>query len=387
MSKTYAVLGSGMQGTAAAYDLALHGDAERIFMGDISEEQAVRSSERVNRLVGRAVCTPRKVDALDERELEDFLAPADVALSCVPYWMHPYVAPVAIRSLTSMVDMGGDTEVTLQTLALDEAAKSAKVSIVPDTGLAPGLVNSLATYLMEKLDEVEEVLLYCGGLPQSPRPPFYYTLVFNIEGLVAEYTDKALAIRNGKLVELETLTDLEYIEWEGIGKLEAFVTSGGTSTAPYTFEGKVKTYEYKTLRFPGHCERMRVFMESGFWDTEPVLVNGCKVSPRQVFYRVMEKVLRREAGDKDQVLVRAKVSGREKGLPKTYQIDIHDKQDDRTGFTAMERMTGFPTAIYAIEIARGHVPPGCWRYENAVPGRVVVAELEKRGIPLRLYEI
>jgi lysine 6-dehydrogenase len=387
MPKTYAILGSGMQGTAAAYDLALYGDAERIFMGDISEEQAIRSSERVNRLVGRAVCVPRKVDALNEKELEDFLTPVDVALSCVPYWMHPYVAPVAIRSMTSMVDMGGDTDVTLQTLALDDAAKSANVSIVPDTGLAPGLVNSLATYLMEKMDEVEDVLLYCGGLPQSPRPPFYYTLVFNIEGLVAEYTDKALAIRGGKLVELETLTDLEYVEWDGIGKLEAFVTSGGTSTAPYTFEGKVRTYEYKTLRFPGHCEKMRVFMESGFWDTEPVRVNGCEVSPRKVFYRVMEKALRRQEGDKDQVLVRAKVSGRAGGVSKTYQIDIHDKQDERTGFTAMERMTGFPTAIYAIEIARGNVPPGCWRYELAVPGSVVVSELKKRGIPIHEYEV
>jgi lysine 6-dehydrogenase len=101
----------------------------------------------------------------------------------------------------------------------------------------------------------------------------------------------------------------------------------------------------------------------------------------------MEKALRRQEGDKDQVLVRAKVSGRAGGVSKTYQIDIHDKQDERTGFTAMERMTGFPTAIYAIEIARGNVPPGCWRYELAVPGSVVVSELKKRGIPIHEYEV
>lgn len=379
MGKTYAILGSGMQGTAAAYDLARFGDADRILMGDIHLEQAHRNSERTNGLVGRAVCEPHQVDALNEAELASFLEPVDVLLSCVPYWMHPRIAPVAIHTATSMVDMGGDTDVTMETLKLNEAAQAAKVSVVPDTGLAPGLVNNLATHLMSKLDRVEDVRLYCGGLPQNPKPPFNYKLLFNIEGLVTEYVDEALAIRDGKLVRLKTLADVEHIEWPGLGEMEAFVTSGGTSTAPYTFDGKVRTYEYKTIRFPGHCERMRIFLDFGFWGTEPIEVQGCMIKPRDLFQTLMADALRDDE-DRDQILVRAAVTGSKNGDDVRLQIDIHDKEDTATGFSAMERMTGFSTSIYAIEIAAGFVENGCIRYESAVPGTKVVEELKRRGI-------
>ncbi len=382
MPYTYAILGSGMQGTAAAYDLARFGDAARILMGDRDLAVATRNAERVNGLVGQAICEPQQVDALDEQSLSRFLEPVDVVLSCVPYWMHPRIAPVAIHTATSMVDMGGDTEVTLKTLALDDAAKAAKVSVVPDTGLAPGLVNSLATHLMSQFDEVLDVRLYCGGLPQHPKPPFYYKLVFNIEGLVAEYTDPAFAVRDYKIARPEPLTDVEELEWEGLGKMEAFVTSGGTSTAPMTFEGKVRTYEYKTIRFPGHCERMRIFADFGFWDMEPIEVDGCKVRPREVFHKLMADRLRDDE-DQDQVLVRAVVTGKKDGQEAEKQIQIHDFQDPETGFSAMERMTGFPTSIIAIEIAKGNVEAGCIRYELAVPGTTVVEELKKRGVPMQ----
>jgi lysine 6-dehydrogenase len=379
MAYTYAILGSGMQGTAAAYDLARYGDAARILMGDRDRDVARRNADRVNALVGQAVCEPYEVDALNEQALRTFLEPVDVVLSCVPYWMHPLIAPIAINTATSMVDMGGDTEVTLKTLVLDDAAKAAKVSVVPDTGLAPGLVNSLATHLMSQFDEVLDVRLYCGGLPQHPKPPFNYKLVFNIEGLVAEYTDPAFAIRDYKIVRPEPLTDVEKLEWEGLGEMEAFVTSGGTSTAPLTFEGKVRTYEYKTIRFPGHCERMRLFADFGFWDVNPIEVDGCKVRPREVFHKLMAERLRDDE-DQDQVLVRATVTGKTAGNEVEKRIQIHDFQDPETGFSAMERMTGFPTSIIAIEIAKGNVESGCIRYELAVPGTTVVEELKRRGI-------
>lgn len=382
MPYTYAILGSGMQGTAAAYDLARYGDAARILMGDRDIEVAKRNAERVNALVVKAVCEPHQVDALNAQSLRTFLEPVDVVLSCVPYWMHPLIAPIAINTATSMVDMGGDTEVTLKTLALDDAAKAAKVSVVPDTGLAPGLVNSLATHLMSQFDEVLDVRLYCGGLPQHPKPPFNYKLVFNIEGLVAEYTDPAFAIRDYKIARPEPLTDAEELDWEGLGKMEAFVTSGGTSTAPLTFEGKVRTYEYKTIRFPGHCERMKLFADFGFWDLNPIEVDGCRIRPREVFHKLMAERLRDDE-DQDQVLFRATVTGRKDGSEHEKRIQIHDFHDQATGFSAMERMTGFPTSIIAIEIAKGNVETGCIRYELAVPGARVVEELKKRGIPIK----
>ncbi|MBA3727107.1 MAG: saccharopine dehydrogenase NADP-binding domain-containing protein [Armatimonadetes bacterium] len=381
MGYTYAILGSGMQGTCAAYDLAKRGSAARILMGDKRIDQARNNAERVNKLVGNAICEAAQVDALNPEELAEFLKPVDVVLSCVPYWMHPKIAPVAIQTATSMIDMGGDTEVTLETMKLDEAAKAAKVSIVPDTGLAPGLVNSLATHLMSQLDEVDTVRMYCGGLPQNPKPPFNYKLVFNVEGLVAEYTDDAFAVRDYKLVRPQTLDEIEEIEWPGLGKMEAFVTSGGTSTAPYTFEGKVRNYEYKTIRFPGHCALMRVFMDFGFWDKEAIDVDGVKVAPRDVFHKIMAEKLRDDK-DSDQILVRAWATGKKDGAEKRLQIDIHDKQDPATGFSSMERMTGFPAAIYAAEIAKGNVEAGCIRYELAVPGTAVVNGLRERGIPI-----
>ena len=381
MGYTYAILGSGMQGTCIAYDLAKNGEADRILMGDMSLEQATRNSERVNKLVGKQVCEPKQVDALNESELEGFLSGVNVLVSCVPYWMHPKIAPVAVKAGANMIDLGGDTTITMETMKCDEQAKAAGVTVVPDCGLAPGLVNSLGTHLMSKFDEVDTVRMYCGGLPQNPRPPFNYKLVFNVEGLVAEYTDDAIAVRGGKLAHVPTLTDLEEIQWPELGKMEAFVTSGGTSTAPYSFEGKLDTYEYKTIRFPGHCERMRIFMDYGFWGEDKVSVDGVEMRPRELFHKLMSEGLRDDQ-DKDQILVRAFATGKKDGVEGRHQIDIWDKQDPETGFSAMERMTGFPAAIYAHEIAKGNVEKGCVRYELAIPGTTVVEGLKARGINL-----
>src|SRR3982751_3131107 len=226
MKKTFAILGAGMQGTAVAYDLAKFSDPESIIMGDVSLDQAQSNADRVNNLVGKKICTTKQVDALDPESLHKFLEPVDVVISCVPYWMHPRVASVAVRAKTHMLDMGGDTNVTWETLKVDDNAKQAGVTIVPDTGLAPGLVNNLATYFMESLDETESVKMYCGGLPQNPKPPFNYKLVFNIEGLVTEYSHRADIIRDGKVVQVETLAELETIQIAGMGDMEAFTTSG-----------------------------------------------------------------------------------------------------------------------------------------------------------------
>lgn len=381
MNKTYAVLGSGMQGTAAAYDLALHANPTRIVMGDLDPDQSQTNADRINRLVGRDACVPAQVNALDSASLAKFLEPVDVLLSCVPYWMHPQVAAIAIATRTSMVDMGGDTDVSLKTLALNEDAKAASVSIVPDTGLAPGLVNNLGAYFIENLDEVDTIKLYCGGLPQNPKPPFNYKLVFNIEGLVTEYVDQARVIRNGEVEMVDTLDELEILHVEGLGEMEAFTTSGGTSTAPYTFKDRVRNYDYKTIRFPGHCEKMRIFMDFGFWNTEKIAVHGQLVEPREVFHRLMGPRLRDDA-DVDQVVVRGVGMGTRGGKHTTLQIDIHDKFDHATGFSAMERMTGFSTATIAKEVADGLVPVGCVRYEEAMSGTKFVEEIQKRGIRL-----
>lgn len=382
MSKTYAILGAGMQGTAVAYDLAKHASPARVKMLDVSLDQATKAAWRVNDLVGTKVCEPVEVDALEHQQLVDALEGVDVLCSCVPYWMHPQVARACVDSMTSMCDLGGNTEITLETLALDDEAKAAGISLVPDCGLAPGLVNNLGCYCIENLDEVESIKLYCGVLPQNPKPPFNYKLTFNVEGLVTEYDFQAVTIREGKIHLVDTLTEIESLQIDELGEMEAFVTSGGTSTAPYTFEGKVPNYEYKTIRFPGHCERIKIFKDFGFWSTEAVEVDGCKVVPRHLFYNVFGPALSKFE-DKDLCAVRAVGVGTKDGVPKRIQIDIFDRQCDDTGFTSMERLTGFSMAVYAKDIAEGVIPAGAHRYEMAMTGGRFVAEIQKRGVVLK----
>jgi lysine 6-dehydrogenase len=385
MKSRYVILGAGMQGTATAYDLAKFSDPESIILADASFDQASRSADRVNHLTGSSTCIPKKVDALDPSELSTLLLDANVLLSCVPYWMHPAIADVAIATKTNMLDLGGNTEVTRQTLAKDSQARDAGISLVPDCGLAPGLVNSLGFSLIERLGECESVKLYCGVLPQNPIPPLNYKTTFNVEGLVTEYDYSAVALRNGEIQLVPTLTELETLELEGLGTMEAFVTSGGTSMAPYSVQGKVTNYEYKTIRFPGHCQIMKVMKDFGLWREDEVDVRGTKVKPKDVWCRVFGEELVK-IKDKDQCVIRAIGIGMKEGKKVQLQIDIHDRQCDETGFTSMERLTGFSLSTYAIDVANGQMKPGALRYEQAMSGTRFVEQIQRRGIKLKFSE-
>jgi lysine 6-dehydrogenase len=385
MQNTFAILGGGMQGTCAAYDIAKFSPDAVIHIGDVNLSQARASCERVNSLVGREICRPYTVDAMNKEDLGHFLHSADVVVSCVPYWMHPHIAKVAIETITDMVDLGGNTDITMQTLALDDEAKDAEVTLVPDTGLAPGLVNSIGMYLIEHMDVCESVKLYCGVLPQNPKPPFNYKLTFNCEGLVTEYDYEAVVLRENQVVKVPTLTEIEHIHIDELGEMEAFVTSGGTSTAPYTLQGKVKNYEYKTIRWPGHADLMKIFKDFGFWNESAINIRGQQVVPKDAFNAVFGPELAKFV-DTDQCAVRGVGVGTRNGRKVRIQIDIFDRQCPDTGFTSMERLTGYSTSIYAQEVVQGRVQKGAIRYEEAMTGRTFLAELKKRGIQIRIQE-
>ncbi|MEW5784490.1 MAG: saccharopine dehydrogenase C-terminal domain-containing protein [Bacillota bacterium] len=387
MSYRYAVLGAGRQGTAAAYDMAKFGDASQVRIGDADLAAAEKSAARVNRLLQRDVAAPARVDVTDEAALVDFLRGTDAFLSAVPYWFNPGIARAAVKARASMCDLGGNTGLVFEQLKLDQAAADAGISLVPDCGQVPGMGNSLAAYAVSFFDRPEDILIWDGGIAQKPRPPFNYYLTFNIAGLTNEYYGTTHFLRDGKIVEMPLFTEAEYelVEFpEPIGTLEAFVAGGGTSTAPWTYEGKLKTYQNKTLRYPGHFRQWKTLIDIGFLEEEPVdFGGGVKLSPRHVLHTLFDPKLAPRPDDKDLVILRIKGRGDKEGRRAEVVLDVIDYFDEATGFTAMERTTGWHAAIVAILMAKGVTPRGARPVEKAVPGPLFAAEMKKRGIPLK----
>jgi lysine 6-dehydrogenase len=223
------------------------------------------------------------------------------------------------------------------------------------------------------------VRLRCGGLPQRPRGPLGYQLTFSIAGLTNEYLGEAEVLRSGRRLLLPTLDELEELNLpEPLGRCEAFTTSGATSTLPRTYQGRLRELDYKTVRRRGHCAKVRAMRDLGLLSDEPVVVPGGRVRPRDVFHAVAETAL---AGDGPDLLVlRAEASGRHQGRARRRRIEILDLQDEATGLTAMQRMTGFPAAMVAQALARGEAEPGAKPLELALPAAPLVDGLAARGI-------
>lgn len=387
MGYRYGVLGGGRQGTAAAYDMAKFGDADSVVVGDLNLDAAREAAQRINTLLGREIARGVQVDVTDEDQLVAVLTEIDSFLSAVPYWNNPFIAKAAIKAKASMCDLGGNTPLVFEQLKLSPEAEKAGISMIPDCGQVPGMGNSLAAYAIGLLDKPEDLLIWDGGIAQKPRPPFNYYLTFNIVGLTNEYYGTTNFIRDGKIVELPTFTEDEYetVQFpEPIGTLEAFVAGGGTSTAPWTYQGKLRTYQNKTLRYPGHFRQWKTLMDVGLLEEEPVdLGNGLKVSPRHLLHTIFEPKLARQAEDRDMVIVRIKCLGEKEGKRAEALVEVIDYFDENTGFTAMERTTGWHGSIVAILMAQGMTPRGANPVEVAVTGDLFVREMKKRGIPFR----
>lgn len=384
MSYIYAVLGAGRQGTAAAYDLARFGQADTVHLVDADQEIARAAAERVNRLLARQIARPARLDVTDIARLVEFLENIDVGISAVPYRFNPGITEAAIRGRASLCDLGGNTEIVLQQLARHEDARKASVSIIPDCGMAPGFTANLAAYAMTLLNVPEEVYIWDGGLPQHPEPPWNYRLTFHFEGLINEYYGTTEFLHDGKLVQVASFTEHETLTFpEPFGALEAFVTTGGTSTAPRTYLGKLRVYQNKTLRYPGHYQQWKVFKDAGFFETEPVEVYGQAWRPRDLLRAVVEPQIRARPGEPDAGLIRVQCLGQRGGQRAEAVLQVIDYFDSQTGFTAMERLTGWHAAIVAGMMARGEAPRGAVPLERAIPGGRVVAAFRQRGIEVQ----
>ncbi len=382
MGHAYAVLGAGRQGTAAAYDFAKHGDADSILLADRDVARAKDAAKRVNRLSGTSLASAGKVDVTKRESVLRTLRGVDVFLSAVPYFFNLGLAQAAVQARAGMVDLGGHTETARKQLSLDAQARKAGIAILPECGMGPGANITLAVYGMGLLDEADEVRVYDGGLPLNPKPPWNYELTFNVAGLTNEYAGSATFLRDGRLVEVPALTEPEEVEVPPLGRLEALVTSGGLSTMPWTYQGKLRVLENKTLRYPGHWAQVRAFADLGLLSEKPVVVRGRKVVPREVFHALFEpQVTPREI--RDIAVTHVVASGTKGGKPATAVVDLVDRYDPGTGFRAMERLTGWHAAIAAEMIAKGEIPPGAHPVEAGVPPKRFVEEGVRRGFVIK----
>ncbi len=370
------VLGAGLQGSAAAFDLLRNVDVERVGLADRSSERLEQARLRL----GDRRLSLHELDVADTERVIELMADYDACLSAVNYWFNVDLTRAAIEARTHICDLGGNNTIVGEQLKMDAAAFAAGVTVVPDCGLAPGMANILAAHGIRRLDEVSSVRIRVGGLPQHPKPPLDYQLVFAVEGLLNEYVERCVVVRDGVKLSVEPLTEIEEIEFpEPFGKLEAFHTSGGLSTLAKTFAGKIRDMDYKTIRYPGHGAKMRTLLEIGLFSADPLQVGDVEVKPRAVTARVLENLL---AGDnQDCVLVRVTVVGLKNGARRRLEFELIDHYDAENGITAMMRCTAYPASVILQMLASKRIEPrGVVLQERCVPAEEFIAELQKRGM-------
>ncbi len=377
------VLGAGRMGHGAVFDLIHNSPSvERVTVADFDFEKA----KSVAASVGTDRIDARQIDASNYSDVVEMFRGHDSVISCVNYWYNVALSKAAIETGANFCDLGGNNYIVDEQLALDAEAKAAGINIIPDCGLAPGMVSVLAMHGAAKFDKVDEIHIRVGGLPQDPQPPLNYQLVFSVEGLINEYIETARVIRDGNLTTVESMTEIEELSFEGFPPLEAFQTSGGTSTLPDTFLGKISELDYKTIRYAGHCDKFKTMIDLGLCSSEEILVDFQKVTPRKVFGDLLQQHL--PADGPDYVLVRLDFVGKKDGETKRLRYDIVDKLDEATGMSAMMRTTAFPASIIAQMMAGGEVlERGATPQEKAIDSDKFVAELDRRGINIKIEDI
>lgn len=378
-----AVLGAGLQGSACAADWLRQPDVNGVRVIDQDRDQLAFLERKFQD--GRIETL--HCDVADENALAAALSGCRAAVSAVPYFLNLSVTRTAIRAGVHLVDMGGNTDVVFAQRELHADAKAAGVSVLPDQGLAPGLAGILAAYGMRDMDAVDSVKMRVGGLPLEAENSLRYALVFSIHGLINEYVGEAICLEDGAIVRRPTLTGLEEIRFPApVGNAEAAYTSGGTSTLPWTFAGKIRQLDYKTVRYPGHWGRFQFLEELGLLGTRPLRVGDQDVAPRKLLAQLLEPHLT-VPGVRDLVVLRVTVRGERDRQRLVRRYDLIDFFDEKTGLTAMMRTTAYPAAESALLLARGTITErGVLAAESVVPGEPYLRALRARGLRIQEKE-
>jgi lysine 6-dehydrogenase len=369
------VLGAGRMGLGAVHDLVSQSDVDGVTVADFDLSKAEAIASRYPRKVRAA-----QIDCNDHAAVVALMQGHASAISCVNYWLNEKLARAAIAAGTHFCDHGGNNDMVDAELALDGEARAAGINIIPDCGLAPGMVAVLVAHAVQQFEalgkSIDEIHIRVGGLPQTPKPPLDYQMVFSVEGLINEYVEPARIIRDGQVATVESMTELESLTFpEPFGKMEAFQTSGGTSTLVETFLGKVRDLDYKTIRYPGHCAKFKAMIDLGLCSSDAIDVDGAQVKPRRVLGELLVKNLPHD--EPDAVLVRVELTGGGKRL----RYDIIDRYDPETGLSAMMRTTAFPASIVALMMARNQTTSkGALPQERCIPPDTFMDELAARKI-------
>ena len=359
MTTNTVVLGAGIVGSAAVWDLIRRGHV--VTVADADRDAAARVAEAYG-------ATPAHLDVGDRSALDVLLEGFDAVVSAVPYRFGVAVAESAIRAGAHYVDFGGNPAVVAAQHDLDDDAVAANVLIIPDCGLAPGLANVLAGFLIDTTPgSARSVQMRVGALPQQPVGTLGYQLAFSPAGLINEYAEPCEILEDGQYATVEPLTRFETVEWNRWGPLEAFSTAGGTSTMCRDREGTVDDLEYKTLRFPGHGRIFAAIREMGLFD-EPG-----DPSPRAVLLDALDRTLPR--GEPDLVLVRVWIETDQ--VMRVLEIeDVHDGQ-----LSALARTTAFPATALIDLVVRGEVAlRGVHSMSSAADGALLTDDLRSVGI-------
>ena len=371
------VLGAGLQGSACAYDLLQRPEVERVTLADLHPNRvAAFLKKRKNKRLVTA-----RLDARRGPQLAKLMRGHDAVMNALPYYFNYSVAKAAVAAGLHCADLGGNTEIVQKQKTLHKAAQKKGVSVIPDCGLAPGMVNIIAAEGIRRVGEAESVKIFVGGLPQQPEPPLNYQIVYSLEGALDYYTTSSWVLREGRPQRVDALSELEEVVFPSpVGTLEAFHTGGGISTMPWAYSGKVRTMEYKTLRYPGHVAIMRPIRELGLLALDPVKVKGVEVVPRDAFIAAVSPKLTKPNGH-DLVALRVEVQGRD-GRRVAWQL--LDYFDDATGISAMMRTTGYSLAITGVMQADGRISAsGVFTPDEAVPFQPYVEELRRRGVEIK----
>jgi lysine 6-dehydrogenase len=374
------VLGAGLQGSACAYDLLQNDEVTEVRLADLHTSHL---PDFLGPYSGKRLI-PTPIDVRDHEAVGALMREADAVMSAIPYYFNFELAKQAVAAGVHFCDLGGNTEIVFEQKTLNDEAVAKGITVIPDCGLAPGMVNILSDYGIRQLDSVEEVKIFVGGLPQNPEPPLNYQIVYSLEGVLDYYTTLSWILRDGLRTQVKALSEREPVRFpEPVGELEAFHTAGGLSTMAFRYEGKIPSMEYKTLRYPGHAAIMEAIRDLGFLDQEPIEVKGGRVAPRDVAIATMSPRLTKHGG-RDLVALRVTVRGMKNGHARTVGWELVDLYDEQHGISAMMRTTGYSLSITGQMQARGEIElKGVHTPDECMPAERYISELGKRGIHIR----